>query len=270
MSVHREWLLIRPRTEWTVGATTYRPGSLLAVRYDEFLSGARELTVVFEPDEHSSLENYAWTRDHLVLVTLVDVSSHVDLVTPGTWERSSDPRHPAEHQHRAGGHRRVRRRDVPGLKRFRHTVAAAVGARGYRGDHDQERARVLRCVRHRGHPALRGVGRRHRDPVLRRGPSRFDRSGTDAARRVRRVRGCQHAGLRRCARPAVAGPRRHLRAGQHPRRRRVRTDVAHPGDAREPTSGVRRLRRGGIRSRRPRHHHRRRSSAPRAAATAAC
>ena len=30
-------------------------------------------------------------------------------------------------------------------------------------------------------------------------------------------------GLRRRARPAVAGPRRHLRAGQHPRRRRVRT-----------------------------------------------
>ncbi|BBY95373.1 prolyl oligopeptidase [Mycobacterium gallinarum] len=88
MSVHREWLLIRPRTEWTVGAITYRPGSLLAARYDEFLSGARELTVVFEPDEHSSLDNYAWARDHLVLVTLVDVASHVELVTPGTWERS--------------------------------------------------------------------------------------------------------------------------------------------------------------------------------------
>ncbi|MGO4441911.1 prolyl oligopeptidase family protein [Mycobacterium sp. 2YAF39] len=89
MSVHREWLLIRPRSEWTVGGRTYRPGSLLAVRYDEFLSGAGELAVVFEPDEHSSLENYAWTREHLVLTTLVDVSSHVELVTPATWERSA-------------------------------------------------------------------------------------------------------------------------------------------------------------------------------------
>lgn len=88
MSVHREWLLIRPRSEWTVGEVTYRPGSLLAVRYDEFLSGTGELTVVFEPDDHSSLDNYAWTRDHLVLIALVDVSSQVELVTPGTWDRS--------------------------------------------------------------------------------------------------------------------------------------------------------------------------------------
>lgn len=87
ISVHREWLLIRPRTEWTVGSTTYPAGSLLAAKYDEYLGGAKELHVVFEPDAHSSLENYAWTRDHLVLVTLVDVISHVELVTPGTWTR---------------------------------------------------------------------------------------------------------------------------------------------------------------------------------------
>jgi len=28
-------------------------------KYDEFLAGTAELNVVFEPDEHSSLENYA-------------------------------------------------------------------------------------------------------------------------------------------------------------------------------------------------------------------
>ena len=90
----------------------------------------RELTVVFEPDEHSSLENYAWTRDHLVLVTLVDVSSHVDLVTPGTWERSAIPGIPPNTNTVLVDIDEYRRRDVPGLKRFRHPVAAAVGARG--------------------------------------------------------------------------------------------------------------------------------------------
>lgn len=88
ISVHREWLLIRPRTEWTVGTTTYPAGSLLAANYDKYLSGTAELVVVFEPDAHSSLENYAWTRDHLVLITLVDVISQVELVTPGTWQRA--------------------------------------------------------------------------------------------------------------------------------------------------------------------------------------
>ncbi len=86
MSVHREWLLIRPRTDWYTGSAEYVAGSLLAANYDEFLAGTAELSVVFEPDEHSSLENYAWTRDHLVLVSLVDVASRVDVVSPGSWE----------------------------------------------------------------------------------------------------------------------------------------------------------------------------------------
>jgi prolyl oligopeptidase len=86
-SIHREWLLIRPRTDWTVGSTTYSAGSLLAAKYDEFLSGTVNLTVVFDPDEHTSLETYTWTRDHLVLVTLVDVTSRLEIVTPGTWQR---------------------------------------------------------------------------------------------------------------------------------------------------------------------------------------
>nr|WP_238889746.1 prolyl oligopeptidase family serine peptidase [Mycobacterium sp. IDR2000157661] len=88
ISVHRDWLLIRPRTDWTVGATTYPAGSLLAADYEQYLSGTVQFSVVFEPDAHSSLENYAWTRDHLVLITLVDVVSRVELVTPGSWERA--------------------------------------------------------------------------------------------------------------------------------------------------------------------------------------
>ncbi|KUI02203.1 prolyl oligopeptidase [Mycolicibacterium acapulense] len=88
ISVHREWLLIRPRTDWTVGSTTYPAGSLLAANYLEYSDGARDLHVVFEPDEHSSLDDYAWTRERLILVTLVDVISHVEVVTPGAWRRA--------------------------------------------------------------------------------------------------------------------------------------------------------------------------------------
>ncbi len=35
--------------------------------------------VVFEPDRHTSLHHYAWTRDRLVLVTLADVASRVEV-----------------------------------------------------------------------------------------------------------------------------------------------------------------------------------------------
>jgi prolyl oligopeptidase len=87
VSIHREWLLIEPRTDWTVGGLTYRAGSLLAAGYDEFLSGTAQLQVVFEPDEHTCLHQSAWTRDRLLLVTLADVASRVEVVTPGTWLR---------------------------------------------------------------------------------------------------------------------------------------------------------------------------------------
>ena len=95
ISIHREWLLIDLRTDWTFGTTSYSAGSLLAVNYDEFISGARELRVIFEPDEHTCLHQYAWTRDRLLLVTLADVASRVEIVTPGSWEREPLPGIPA-------------------------------------------------------------------------------------------------------------------------------------------------------------------------------
>lgn len=85
ITVHREWLLIELRTEWTIGDTTYPAGALIATGFEDFLSGAREFDVVFEPDARTSLSQFAWTLDKLVLVTLHDVATRVSIVTPGTW-----------------------------------------------------------------------------------------------------------------------------------------------------------------------------------------
>ncbi|APE19265.1 S9 family peptidase [Mycobacterium sp. WY10] len=87
LTIHREWLLIELRSDWETGTASYRTGSLLAAKYDEFLAGTAELAVVFEPDERSSLHQYSWTLDRLLLVTLVDVASRVEIVTPGSWSR---------------------------------------------------------------------------------------------------------------------------------------------------------------------------------------
>lgn len=88
ISIHHEWLLIRTKSPWTVENTEYATGTLLAARYEDYLAGARELTVLFEPDDHSSLDHYSWTRDHLILVVLTDVRTTLRILTPAdnTWE----------------------------------------------------------------------------------------------------------------------------------------------------------------------------------------
>ena len=91
LSVHREWLLIELRTDWYTGSGVYPAGALLAADYEQFLDGTATLSVVFSPDEHTCLHQYAWTLERLVMVTLADVASRVESVTPGTWVREAIP-----------------------------------------------------------------------------------------------------------------------------------------------------------------------------------
>ncbi|MBK1788342.1 prolyl oligopeptidase family serine peptidase [Prauserella cavernicola] len=86
-SVHREWLLVRTRTPWG----EYPAGALLAAKLDDFLAGARTMTVLFEPDAHTSLDYYAWTRHHLVLGTLNDVKTRLRVLTPAKDGWRDDP-----------------------------------------------------------------------------------------------------------------------------------------------------------------------------------
>ncbi|KQU36205.1 MULTISPECIES: prolyl oligopeptidase family serine peptidase [unclassified Rhodococcus (in: high G+C Gram-positive bacteria)] len=83
VSLHENWLTVRLTTAWTVDGTEYAAGSLVAAKIDEFLSGARDLVVVFAPDARTSLHQYAWTENHLLMVLLEDVRSSVHVVTLG-------------------------------------------------------------------------------------------------------------------------------------------------------------------------------------------
>jgi prolyl oligopeptidase len=91
VDVHREWLLISTRSAWAIGGTSYPAGALLAARFDAFLAGEAGLTMLFEPDAHTSLSYYAWTRNHLILDMLHDVRSQLAVLTPadGQWQRAA-------------------------------------------------------------------------------------------------------------------------------------------------------------------------------------
>lgn len=94
LDLHRQWLLVTTRTEWTVGGRSYPGGALLVIELERFLAGGRDLTMLFEPDEHTSLSGHVWTRHHLVVVTLSDVKTRIEVLTPdgvGTWLRAPLP-----------------------------------------------------------------------------------------------------------------------------------------------------------------------------------
>ena len=182
ISMHREWLLIEPRTDWTSGTASYPAGSLLATDYDEFISGARELTVVFEPDAHTCLHQYAWTRDRLLLVTLADVASRVEIVTPGSWDRAAADGHSRGNRKRDRRRRRDWRRVLSGFQRLRQSLTAVARHRRRSAGADQSRAGLLRRRKPHRAAAFRDIQRRHRDPVLRCSIRRDRRARPDPAR----------------------------------------------------------------------------------------
>ncbi|MFJ6793447.1 prolyl oligopeptidase family protein [Streptomyces sp. NPDC091268] len=83
--VWREWLLVTPRSPW-LGQPA---GSLLAFGFDAFLAGERHPQVLFAPDERTALAGFSPTRNHLILNTFADVSTRLEVLTPGPrgWTR---------------------------------------------------------------------------------------------------------------------------------------------------------------------------------------
>ena len=207
VSIHREWLLIELRTDWTVRTPTYRAGSLLAADYDEFLAGTAELRVVFEPDEHTCLHQYAWTRDRLLLVTLADVASRVEIVTPGTWQREPIAGIPP------ATNTVIVAADDTGDEFFLDSSGFDLPSQLLRGTGAEQLEQIKSA------PAFfdaenidvtavfRAIEGRHQDPVLRGAVAIRARTRPHPAGRLRRLRVVQDARVQRGAGPAVAGPR---------------------------------------------------------------
>ncbi|WP_062357251.1 prolyl oligopeptidase family protein [Pseudoxanthomonas mexicana] len=86
-SVQREWLGLELREPWTVGGKTYKAGSFLVARFDDFMAGKREFDVLFEPTDTTSLAGVTLTRHHVVLNIMQDVKNHLSVLTHanGTW-----------------------------------------------------------------------------------------------------------------------------------------------------------------------------------------
>jgi prolyl oligopeptidase len=105
-SLHREWLLLELRDDWTVSGATHRAGSLLAARLDAFLAGERSFDTLFAPGERTSLAGFSGTRNHVLLNVLDNVKNRVYVLTRGDSGWQNEP--------------------LPGLPEFGTISAAAV------------------------------------------------------------------------------------------------------------------------------------------------
>ncbi|WP_341799722.1 prolyl oligopeptidase family serine peptidase [Naumannella halotolerans] len=91
IDLHREWLSVELREDWTLGETVHAAGSLLLIDFTAFLAGDRDFRTAFAPTESVSLSGSTWTRNHLVLTLLDDVKSRVEVLTPGSGAFSPRP-----------------------------------------------------------------------------------------------------------------------------------------------------------------------------------
>jgi len=93
LRIHRDWLFIELRSPWTVAATTYPAGALLAIEFDAMLAGDRAFQVLFEPGPRTSLAAFAATRGHVLLTTLDNVRSRISVFSfrDGRWESAPLP-----------------------------------------------------------------------------------------------------------------------------------------------------------------------------------
>ncbi len=83
-SVHRDWLVLELRSDWSPKDISYPAGALIAMHFDAFMRGERQFTVLFAPTERSSLAGYSWTRDHLIVNVLEDVKNKLFVLSPPT------------------------------------------------------------------------------------------------------------------------------------------------------------------------------------------
>ncbi len=220
VSVYRDHLLVRTRSEWL----GHPAGTLLAANYPAFLAGSREVTVLFAPDEHTSLEQYAWTQNHLLVVTLRDVQTRVRCSRRArtVGRTRSCPASPMPRRPRSSTSIRstaTTSSSTPAVSRSPRLCCRGRSAARWRRS---SRPRRSSTPRHHRRAVLRDVRRRHAGALFR-GRQRHRNSVAHTAVRIRRVRELDGAGLQRRRRAGVAREGLHLRHREHPRWRRVRT-----------------------------------------------
>lgn len=91
IDVHREWLFLELRSDWSVGGRDFAAGSLIAANLDEYMAGTGSFDLLFEPSERVSLKSFSPMRHHVLVTTLDNVRSRCHVLSPGQDGWTSRP-----------------------------------------------------------------------------------------------------------------------------------------------------------------------------------
>ncbi|MDT8398416.1 MAG: prolyl oligopeptidase family serine peptidase [Pseudomonadales bacterium] len=88
-----EQLLIRLKSEWSVGEHSYPAGALLAIDFKAFMAGRRDFAVLFTPSPRTALDSFVTTRNYLITNVLDNVRNrlYAHRLDAGGWTRTELP-----------------------------------------------------------------------------------------------------------------------------------------------------------------------------------
>jgi prolyl oligopeptidase len=72
-SFFQDQLVLKLESDWTPDKTTYTSGSLISINFKNFMDGDRDFHIIDVPDDKSSIEGFAATKNVLILNKMVNV-----------------------------------------------------------------------------------------------------------------------------------------------------------------------------------------------------
>ncbi len=81
-AIHGDWLAVKRRSPWTIGAETYAQDTLLGIGLRSFIEGQRDFHVLYVPSERRALGSFTWVGDRLLLSILDDMAPTFEILDP--------------------------------------------------------------------------------------------------------------------------------------------------------------------------------------------
>jgi len=78
----REQLLLYLQSDWSLGGTTYKKGTLVSYDLQSFLAGTPEVKTLYEPGERESFAGVMTTLDFIVIATMENVQGKLRIMRP--------------------------------------------------------------------------------------------------------------------------------------------------------------------------------------------